>query len=213
VVFAPDRLSNYETGLKLSGFNGRLVSSSALFYDTWRNIQTDQFRPSGIPFTTNVGDAHILGLETEVGYHWDNGVTAQLNGRVAQTRIYNPNTAFLAAPVNGLPGAPGGSGGALVTYEHEVRDGWLLRLTGETTYVGRSRVTFDKTFPAMGGYVRTKLVAEVRRHWYGAQIFITNPTNAFSDTFAFGNPFNPTQVQQVTPQRPRTFGVTVFATY
>ena len=101
----------------------------------------------------------------------------------------------------------------MVSYERTLADGWRMRLVGETTYVGRSRVTFDTTFQAMGGYVRTKLLAEIRRSAYGAQVFVTNPTNAFSDTFAFGNPFNPTLTQQVTPQRPLTAGLTLFATY
>ena len=56
-------------------------------------------------------------------------------------------------------------------------------------------MTFDTPFPEMGGYVRAKLLVEVRRKAMGVQVFVTNPTNAFSDTFAFGNPFNPTQSQ------------------
>ena len=213
VIFAPDTLRNIEGGLKLQGMDGRLAVNSAVFYDTWKDIQTDQFRASGIPFTTNVGDADIVGLETEVGYHWGNGFSAQINGRLAHTRITHPNVAFIPSPLNGLPGAPAISGGAVVSYERELFNGWQMRLVGETTYVGRSRVTFDTTFQAMGGYVRSKLLAEVRRNWLGAQVFITNPTNAFSDTFAFGNPFNPNQTQQVTPQRPLTAGLTLFATY
>ncbi|MGZ3375944.1 MAG: TonB-dependent receptor, partial [Phenylobacterium sp.] len=213
VVFSPDQLRNIEGGLKLQALDGRLAINSALFYDTWKDVQTDQFRASGIPFTTNVGDANIFGFETEVGYHWGSGWAAQLNGRLARTKITNPNVAFIPSPLNGLPGAPSVSGGAVVSYEREIMNGWRMRLVGETTYVGRSRVTFDTTFQAMGGYVRSKLLAEVRRDRLGAQVFITNPTNAFSDTFAFGNPFNPNQTQQVTPQRPLTAGLTLFATY
>jgi hypothetical protein len=65
----------------------------------------------------------------------------------------------------------------------------------------------------MGGYVRTKLLAELSGPHLGMQLYLTNPLNAFNDTFAFGNPFNPTQVRQITPQRPRTVGVTLFAAY
>ena len=213
VVFAPDQLRNFEGGLKLQALGGRLAINSALFYDTWKDVQTDQFRASGIPFTTNVGDADIVGFETEVGYHWGKGFSVQLNGRIAHTRITHPNLSFIPSPLNGLPGAPAGSGGAVLTYEREVLGGWQMRLVGETTYVGRSRVTFDTTFQAMGGYVRSKLLAELRRDAYGVQVFITNPTNAFSDTFAFGNPFNPSLTQQVTPQRPLSAGLTLFATY
>lgn len=212
-TYAPDRLRNYELGLKLRAFDNRLSSDSAVFYDKWTDIQTDQYRPSGIPFTTNAGDARILGFETELGYRFRDGLSAELNGRFTRVRTSNPNPNFLSLLINGLPNAPPFSGGALVSYEHPLGGGWRLSLTGETSYVGKSRVTFDTLFPEFGGYVRTKLLLEMRRKAVGFQVFVTNPTNAFSDTFAFGNPFNPTQARQITPQRPTTLGVTLFASY
>jgi iron complex outermembrane receptor protein len=212
-TYQPDRLRNYEIGLKLQALNRRLTFDSAVFYDTWKNIQTDQYRPSGIPFTTNAGDARILGVETELGYRADNGLSAELNARYTDTRTMNPNPNFLTVLINGLPNAPPFSGGALLSYERPAVGGWNMRLSGETVYVGRSRVTFDTQFPEMGGYVRAKLMLEMRRRGMGAQLFVTNPTNAFDDTFAFGNQFNPSRTPQITPQRPRTFGLTLFAAY
>ncbi|HEV7385277.1 MAG TPA: TonB-dependent receptor, partial [Phenylobacterium sp.] len=212
-TYAPDQLRNYEIGLKLQALHKRLSLESAVFYDSWNNIQTDQYRPSGIPFTTNAGDARILGVETELAFRADNGLAAEMNARFTQTRTMNPNPNFLTVLINGLPNAPPFSGGALLSYEHPAPGGWNMRLSGETVYVGRSRVTFDTQFPEMGGYVRAKLMLEMRRRGMGAQVFVTNPTNAFDDTFAFGNQFNPSRTPQITPQRPRTFGLTLFAAY
>ena len=206
-IYRPDRLRNYEIGLKLQAFDQRLTVNSAVFFDEWTDIQTDQYRPSGIPFTTNAGDATIRGVETEMMFR-SGGLYAELNARYTETRTYNPNPNFLTLLINGLPNAPPFSGGGLVSYEHPVRGSWRMRFAGETTYVGRSRVTFDTQFPEMGGYVRSKLLVELRRRDLGAQLFITNPVNAFDDTFAFGNPFNPSLTPQITPQRPRTFGLT-----
>ena len=141
------------------------------------------------------------------------GLSAELNARFTKTRTMNPNPSFLTLLINGLPNAPPFSGGGLISYERTVLGGWQMRLAGETAYVGRSRVTFDTLFPEMGGYIRTKLIAELKRNGMGAQVFLTNPTNAFDDTFAFGNQFNPSLTPQITPQRPRTLGVTLFATY
>jgi outer membrane receptor protein involved in Fe transport len=212
-TYAPDRLQNYEIGLKLQGFDQRLTANSAVFYDEWYDIQTDQYRPSGIPFTTNAGDASILGVETEIGIRTAFGLSADLNARYTQTRTRNPNLGFLSLLINGLPNAPPFSGGALIGYEWRARGGWHVRLSGETAYVGRSRVTFDTQFPEMGGYVRSKLMLELRRRGLGGQLWVTNPINSFDDTFAFGNPFNPSLTPQITPQRPRTFGLTLFAAY
>ena len=208
-VYAPDRLRNYEVGLKLQGFDKRVSMNSAIYFDQWTDIQTDQYQASGIPYTTNAGDAAIRGIETEIGYRSRGGLTIELNGRYTDTRTSHPNLNFLSLLINGLPNAPPFSGGAFISYERPVLDGWQLRLAGETAYVGRSRVTFSTAFPEMGGYVRTKLLAEMRRGAMGAQVFVTNPTNAFSDTFAFGNQFNPSQARQITPQRPTTLGVTL----
>ena len=212
-TYAPDLLRNYELGLKLQSHDRRLTWDSAVFYDQWNDIQTDQYQPSGIPFTTNAGDATILGVETQLSVRAANGLSAELNGRFTQTRTRNANPSFLSLLINGLPNAPPFSGGLLVSYERQAPGGWRLRLSGETSYVGRSRVTFDTQFPEMGGYVRTKLLVEMRRGRLGVQAFLTNPTNAFSDTFAFGNQFNPTQARQITPQRPATLGLTFFAAY
>nr|QQZ51612.1 TonB-dependent receptor [Phenylobacterium glaciei] len=102
-TFAPDRLRNYELGAKLHAFDGRLVAHSALFYDVWKNIQTDQFRPSGIPYTANVGDARVAGLETELAYSWDMGLTLQANALVSQTRIIRANPDYAPELTRGLP--------------------------------------------------------------------------------------------------------------
>lgn len=212
-TYAPDKLQNFELGLKMEAFDRRLTMNAAAYFDIWKDLQTDQYRDSGIPYTTNAGDADVLGLETEILYHWDWGLTAQLNARLSQTRTANPNPDFIPELSNGLPGAPAGSAGGILTYERALPDSWLLRLTGEAVYIGRSRVTFNGAFPHMGGYGRARLSAELRKGHYGLQFFVTNPTNAFSNTFAFGNPFNPSRVPQVTPQQPRTIGVTVFADY
>ena len=214
-TFRPDRLVNFEIGLKLDGLSRRLLLNSALFYDVWKDIQTDQFRPSGIPYTINAGDARVLGVETEAALR-TGGFIAQLNGRLSAVRTSNPNADFTARLVNGLPGAPAVSGGLLLSYERPLAGDWTVRLVGQATYVGSSRVTFDASQPKTGAFIRTKLALEtfgsVAGMSVGVQLFVLNPLDSFSDTFAFGNPFNPDQARQITPQRPVTVGVTLSAT-
>jgi hypothetical protein len=77
--------------------------------------------------------------------------------------------------------------------------------------VGPTRLTFDASLPRTGGYARTKLSAELSRGDLGVQIYAINPLDSVGDTFAFGNPFNPEGVRQITPQRPVTIGVTLSA--
>lgn len=209
--YRPDRLVNYEIGLKAERLERRLALNAALFYAHWKDIQTDQFRPSGIPYTTNAGDAHIVGVETELAWRTDWGLTAQLNGRYSRIRTSEGNPDLTPNLANGLPGAPPISAGGLISYERPVLGDWTLRLVGQATYIGRSRVTFDANQPSMGNYTRTKLSAELAGPHLGVQLYVINPLDVRGDTFAFGNPFNPDQTRQITPQRPRTVGITISA--
>ena len=104
---------------------------------------------------------------------------------------------------------PAISGGATVSYERELFGSLALRLVGQITYVGSSRVSFDASFPTTRGYTRTKLSAELSGRLMAVQVYVSNPLNDYSDTFAFGNPFNPDRTRQITPQRPLTVGVTL----
>ena len=210
-TFSPDRLINFELGLKMRTLGDRASINTALFYDIWNDIQTDQFRNFGIPYTTNAGDAHILGLETEVALDAGGGLTLQLNGRLSQAKTGHVNPDFTSRLEDGLPGAPNVSAGAIVSYERPLGADWTFRMVGQANYVGRSRVTFDSKLAQMGGYARTKLSAEISNRRFGLQAYVLNPLNDASDTFAFGNPFNADLTRQVTPQRPLTVGVTLSA--
>ena len=212
-AFASDRLRNFEVGAKLERFQRRLSLSSAVYYDVWKGIQTDQFLASGIPFTTNVGDAHVLGVEAEVTFRTDDGFFARLNGRVSRTRTTNANLDFITVLAHDLPGAPPISGGALIGYERQVFGDLTMRLVGQAIYVGLSRVSFDALLPRTGGFTQTRVLAEISRQGWGAQVFVTNALDSFRDTFSFGNPFTAGQARQITPQRPFTVGATLFASF
>jgi iron complex outermembrane receptor protein len=65
----------------------------------------------------------------------------------------------------------------------------------------------------MGGYMTTKVSAQLSAGRWRAAAFISNLANAEGDTFAYGNPFSFGQVRQVTPQRPRTLALLLSATF
>jgi iron complex outermembrane receptor protein len=214
VEFQPDRLRNFELGAKLKGFDGRLAARGAVFYDLWRNIQTDQYRsPSGLAYTANVGDAQIGGLEAELAYAFDFGLSVQANTLLSAPRFTRVNPDFASRLAPGLPGTPKVSAGLLAVYRRPLTARMALRLSGEASYVGRSRLTFEMASPTMGDYVKAKLSAGVTGPGWAADLFVSNPANDSGDTFAYGNPFSFGQVRQVTPQRPRTAGVALTATF
>lgn len=214
VTFAPDRLRNLEVGYKSSFLDHHLALHASVFYDLWSGIQSDQYRPSGLPFTVNVGDARILGLETEIGYEWDFGLSLQASGLLIGPKLDHPNHDFAERLTSSLPSVPKVSGGLLAIYERPLPRDLSLRLTAETSYVGRSALSFDKSQSAeMGAYARTKLAVQLVGEGWRAMLFVTNPQNTAGNTFAYGNPFTFGQVRQSTPQRPRTIGIRLSAEY
>jgi iron complex outermembrane receptor protein len=213
-TFEPDRLRNFELGAKGHFLDQRLILRATAFYDQWSNIQSDQYRTSGLAYTANVGDARIRGLEAEAAYEWDFGLTLQGNMLYSAPKFTRVNPDFAGTLGSGLPGAPRWSGGLLARYERPLRGDIRLRLVGQANYVGSARLTFDPTLSARtDAVIDSELIAELVRRRLSAGLFVTNPTNASGNTFAYGNPFTFGQVRQVTPQRPRTIGVRLAASF
>lgn len=213
-TFAPDRLRNYEVGVKLRRLDNRLNVRAAAYYDDWSRIQTDQYRPFGLAYTANVADARIVGLEAEASYAWPFGLSLQVNGLISNSTIKNANPDFAAQVAGALPGVPKVSGGMLAVYQRPLGDSLTLRLLGEASYVGSSTLSFDAgQSPTMGRYLRARLSADISTSRWQATAFVNNPFNDTGDTFAYGNPFSFGQVRQVTPQRPRTVGLRLAAAF
>ncbi|ACG78645.1 TonB-dependent receptor [Phenylobacterium zucineum HLK1] len=213
-TFGADRLRNYEAGLKLRFFDGRMAVRSAAYFAEWRDIQTDQYRITGLAYTANVADAETFGLEGEIGYDWDFGLSVQANALLADSRVTDKNPNFTGRVADELPAVPDVSGGVIAIYQRPFRDDLVLRLVGEASYVGRSALSFDATINRpMAGYVRARLSAELAADGWSAAAFVSNPLDDDSDTFAYGNPFSFRGLRQVTPQRPRTIGVRLAANF
>jgi iron complex outermembrane receptor protein len=213
-TFDPDRLRNFEFGAKGQILDHRLSVRAALFYDLWDNIQSDQYRQSGLAYTANVGDARIQGLEAEVAYDWDFGLTVQANALYSAPKFTRTNRDFAGQLGSGLPGAPRMSGGLVARYEHPLPRGLKLRFVAQADYVGPARLTFDPTFSARtDAVIDAELLAEIAAKRWSVGVFVSNPANTAGNTFAYGNPFTFGQVRQVTPQRPRTIGARLAAAF
>jgi iron complex outermembrane receptor protein len=207
-TFRPDHLRNLEIGAKTSAFEDRLTLKATVFYDLWRDIQTDQFFASGLPFTANVGDGRNVGLELEAAWRPDDHWSFQTNALFDRPEITKVDPAFASRVQSHLPGVPDASFGALIAYQRPIFGDKTLILTGQTAYVGRSRLTFDPALsPVMGGYFTGRLSAQIKADPWRAAVFVENPGDTRGDTFAYGNPFSFGQVRQVTPQRPRTISL------
>ena len=213
-AFKPDHLRNYEVGASIRPWAGRMILRTALFHDVWTDIQTDQYLSSGLSYTANVGDGRNTGLEVEATVLAARGLTLDANALLNRPRLSKVDPNFASAAQSELPGVPDVSAGVSARYERPLGAERRLVLTGELEYVGQSRLTFDRRYsPSMGDYVTGRLAAELAVRDWTWTFAVTNPANASSDTFAYGNPFSFGQVRQVTPLRPRTWSLLLSRTF
>lgn len=209
--YAPDELWNYEIGAKLKLFDSRVSIRTAGYFAMWDSIQTDQFLPSGLPYTVNVGDGTILGVEAEAA--WQATANLRLRGAalLAEPQLTRErNAAFPSRSDAGLPGVPSLSFSASADYRRPLGGGVALVANAQFAYVGASNVTFDaQRVASMGDYGASKIRAGFEKDNWRLEAFVDNLADVRGNTFAFGNPFSFLRTQQVTPLRPRTIGLTL----
>jgi outer membrane receptor protein involved in Fe transport len=208
-----DELWSLEAGGKVSLLDGRLRLRAAAFQVSWKDIQSDELLPSGLPFTANIGDGRNLGLEFEGSYR-----LARL--QLAANLLFNApelekaNPAFPVRKDVSLAGVPHRVGGVTAHYDWPLGADLTLELDGRYAYVGHSRLTFDATTaPLMGGYATGRLAIGLATPRWRTTLALDNPTNERGDTFAYGNPFSLRSTDQVTPLRPRTISLGVRVAY
>lgn len=206
--FRPDRLRSYEAGGEARWFEGAFTVRAAVFKAIWKDVQTDQFRPSGLPVTVNIGDGMNLGAEVEAVWkpnrHWRVRVNALFNG----PELTRAGDVFPAKVDIGLPGVANRTGGIDVTYAFDLPGDWRGELTAQAAYVGESFLTFDgASASAMGDYGLGRVAARVRDADWQVEAYVENVVDERGNTFAYGNPFSRSRSAQATPLPPRTYGL------
>jgi iron complex outermembrane receptor protein len=212
--FTGDELWNYEIGAKLTAFSPRVSLRTAIFYDSWQNIQTDQILPSGLPFTANVGDGLNKGVEIEALYQPTPGLFFRGNAVFNDPDLVSRAPGFASVPEASLPGISRMSFGAEARYSRPISQGVTAFASARASYVGSSTIGFDATTMAtMGRYATGAITAGVEVGRWKIEGFIDNPANTQGNTFAFGNPFSIRSEKQITPLRPRTIGFSLSAAF
>ena len=212
--FDPDHFWNYELGTKLSVLDNRVRLRMALYYAAWRNIQSDQFLPSGLTYAVNVGDGANRGLEAEASWRANEHWVLSFAGLVNDPQLVRVNSGFPSQRDAGLPGVASGSASLGVEYRRTLTRDLSLRAESRTTYVGPSHLTFDaQPRYEMGDYFTGHIQAALEAKSWTATAFIDNSLDSRANTFAFGSPFRRPGDIVTTPLRPRTLGVRLEARF
>jgi iron complex outermembrane receptor protein len=211
--FDPDRLWNFDLGVKSRWFDDRLQINAAIFYILWRDVQTEQLLANGLTYVTNAGTGRNVGIELEMVARPVDGLEISANLLFNEPELYNLNPALGLNPKEArLPGIADMTAGVDIAYNFPLTAGFEGRVAFAFAYTGHSRLLFDKTLsPIMGDYHVGNLMLSASRGGLTLGVSVDNLWNTAGNTFAFGNPFSLPFEHQTTPLRPRTFSL--FARY
>jgi len=206
--FESDTLTNIEGGLKSYWFDKRLSLNLAIFFVRWIDIQSDQLGPSGLPFVTNVGGATSRGYEAEVSANLLPGLELRGSFFWNESALQKDNAFLGARAGDRLPTIPENTASIALLYEIAVSQNWKTTISGDYAYIGRSALTFDEeNSPKMGAYGILNARLQFSNDIWKVGLFAQNLGDSYANTFSFGNSFTVSRGNQVTPPRPRTFGV------
>jgi len=204
-----DRINVIETGLRF-GDAGRLGVSghASISYARWNQIQADLVGVNGFPFTANVGNGRIYGLEGAL--EWRPTATLQLGGALFanHSRLYNPAPAFVSAQGDPLPDTPRFSASGHIVWRPGSSPETSPQFEVSSHYIGHSVLGVGPRLSLpQGGYAQVDLGSSVPLRSILLSLSVDNVADHRGNRFALGNPLLLGREQQYTPLRPRTVRV------
>ena len=207
--FESDSLSSYETGIRV-GRQGHdpLAFAATASLARWSDMQADLIDALGLPFTTNLGDGRIYGIELSATWRLTRSLRLELAGFANDSALTKPRPGFLAARDSDLPNIADAGARAAAHYETQLSPSASLSLDGSLRYVGRSKLGISPTLQIpQGGFLDGELGGRIDFRRFAVSLDVTNVADVRGNRFSFGNPFTVTDARQVTPLRPRTVRV------
>jgi iron complex outermembrane recepter protein len=136
-TFGPDRLTNYEVGLKSELLDRRLLFNVDAFYIDWKNIQLDQQNPiTFTSFTGNAGAATSKGVELTTAYAITRELRVGINGAYTDAILTTDDPEIGAHAGDPLPNQPKLSGAVHADWRHPLRDNYEAKVGILWRYVG-----------------------------------------------------------------------------
>jgi outer membrane receptor protein involved in Fe transport len=209
--FRSDAIAMVESGFRFGDENiDRLAASVTLSGAWWKRIQADLIRPNGLPFTSNIGNGHVFGLEGQVDWRPTDVFSLQAALFLNSSSLDEPAPGFVDADERDLPNVAKAGGRIGLGYRRPVSDRLTLNAGASLRYVGLSRLGIGAPVDVrQGGFAEAELNARIGSERTGLSLSVTNLMDVRGNRFAFGNPFAIEARDQVTPLRPRTVRIAI----
>ncbi len=205
----PDTIHVAEIGIrKERGGPTGLAGSLGASLTDWRHIQADLVDRTGFPFTTNLGNSHIRGLEGSIDWVPLVGVRVDAAMFLNGTRVTDPDPALRRQVGTRLPNTPPFAVSGSIGYDWSMGDDASASIDAGWRYVGRSTIGTQAPLDvSQGEYGTAHLGGTWTRGRLRATATIENVFDVKGDRFAGGNPFALAARNEYTPLRPRTLRI------
>lgn len=204
--FRPDTLDMYELGVRLGRSDrDELSLRAAFFLNKWHNMQADLIDVTGFPYTANVGNGRIVGLDAELRWRPDHELLLTASAFVNDSRLTPSEAVGPAGKGQPLPNVAGVGGRLAADWRRELSADRTLTARAAVRYVGKSRLGVGSVLDIpQGGYAVIDMGVGIDVGRIALSLNLDNVADARGNTFAFGNPFSVVRRDQVTPLRPRS---------
>jgi outer membrane receptor protein involved in Fe transport len=203
---ASDTIRVVEAGLRHERAGARgLAGAIGVFGTRWRRVQADLVDRTGFPFTTNIGDSSIVGVEASGNWVPTPGLTLTAAAFVNDTRLtpVEPRSQRLRSAR--LPNTPPVAASGGIAYDWQATPRARVGVALDVRYVGRSALGSMAPIDLdQGGFTTTDARASWRQGRWRWSIDIDNLFDVTGDRFASGNPFALAVRDAYTPLRPRS---------
>jgi outer membrane receptor protein involved in Fe transport len=205
--FNPDNVWSYEIGEKARALGNTFQINSALYYESWTNVQQLVDPSCGFGFTSNAGSATIYGSEIELAANLSPAWMVTQNLGLTHATFDHTVEATNTLKGQKLLDVPNVTANTSVIYSVPVSAMYNFNARGTYTYVGPMQdITYVRN--NLAGYSLASLRAGFAADKFSAYLFVDNLadkmailTNNTAQTVNI-----PTVNRWVTTQ-PRTIGV------
>ena len=204
--FETDSLASFEAGVRIGqlardGFDVAASASRA----RWKDVQADLIDPSGLPFTTNLGDGRITGLEVQGRWQPVRELTLEAAAFFNDSDLNQFDSAVPAGAKGDFPNVADTGARGAIRFEKRLGSHATLSLSSSLRYVGKSRLGLGAPLNLrQGGYSVGDAGLRLAFGRTGISLDVRNIGNARGNQFSLGNPFSVAEGNQITPLRPRT---------
>ena len=183
-----------------------IAGSVGVSLTDWNHIQADLVDRNGFPFTTNLGNSRIRGLEASLNWVPVKGLHIDAAMFLNDTGVTDPAPSLRTKMGTRLPNTPPFAVSGRMGYEWSVGADASVGIDAGWRYVGRSTVGTQAPLDiSQGEYGTAHLGAAWNRGRVRVTATVENLFDVKGDRFAGGNPFALAARNEYTPLRPRSF--------